>query len=105
MNTNIWAYIALALIAIGIITSIVFGINAYIDRQVELQYTQKVADFMIDKQNKAFLDYKVPTELFKKNKEVIYKTIEKEVPVYVQVKGDCTEQLEYVDNTLKKLWL
>lgn len=104
MNTNIWAYLALALVAIGLITSIVVGINTYIDRQVELQYTQKVADFMLQKQNQAILDYKIPTELFKKKTEIIYQTIEKKVPVYVEVKGDCQEQLDYVNSTLKTLW-
>lgn len=102
---NIYGYLIIAIIIIGVVIGGIFGINKYIDNQVEIKYSQKVADLMIEKQNQALLDFKIPTELYKTKKEVIYKTIEKEVPVYAPTANNtCEEQLAYIDSTLKTLW-
>lgn len=93
---NIWGMLSIVVIAVLFIIGAVHKIDNYIDAAIETQYQQKVADFMLKKQNQALLDWQINTKLFKdsigdKKQEIITK-IE-----YIKVKDDtCEAKLEAI---------
>lgn len=93
---NIWGILSIIVIAILFVIGAVYKIDEHIDKTIEAQYQQKVADFMLKKQNQALMDWQINTKLFKdsidnKKQEIITK-IE-----YIKVKDDtCEAKLEAI---------
>ena len=91
---NIWGILGIVVAVISFIWGVVYKINNYIDESVEVKYQQKVADFMLQKQNQALKEWEINTKLFKENKDIKKQEIISKVE-YIKVKDDtCEAKLE-----------
>ena len=84
---NIWGILGIVVAVISFIWGVVYKINNYIDESVEVKYQQKVADFMLQKQNQALKEWQINTKLFKENKDIKKQEIVSKIE-YIKVKDD-----------------
>ena len=94
---NIWGILGIVVAVISFIWGVIYKINNYIDESVEVKYQQKVADFMLQKQNQALKEWEINTKLFKENKDIKKQEIISKVE-YIKVKDDtCEAKLEAIE--------
>ena len=101
---NIWGIVSIVVAVIGFIIGAVYKIDSYINDTIEIRYNQKVAELLIDKQNKAIKEWQLNTTLFKKTNEIKKEKIIKEVE-YIQVKDDtCEAKLEAINKLVEMIY-
>lgn len=93
---NIWGILSIIVSIVLFIVGAVYKIDKHINEAIEIKYQQKVAHFMLKKQNQALMEWKINSKLFKENihdkKQEIITKIE-----YIKVKDDsCEAKLEAI---------
>lgn len=79
-----------------------YGIESYVDYKAEIISTNHILNHHLDVQNEAIKKNELQLDYFKTQEKVIYKYIEKKVPVVTTTKDSiCEAKLDDIENIFK----
>lgn len=87
---------------ISFLSIVWYGIESYIDYKAEIISTNHILNHHLDIQNEAIKKNELQLDYFKTQEKVIYKYIEKKVPVVTTTKDStCEAKLDDIENIFK----
>lgn len=79
-----------------------YGIESYVDYKAEIISTNHILNHHLDVQNEAIKKNELQLDYFKTQEKVIYKYIEKKVPLVTTTKDSiCEAKLDDIENIFK----